>query len=942
LGAGGFGLTYWGWDTVLDKPVAVKEYLPNDLAVRAADNSVAAKSGGDEDNFRWGLNRFLDEARTLAKFKHPNIVSVYRYFEAHGTAYIVMEFIEGETFGAYLKRVGKPKEAFLHDVITALLDGLAEVHRAGFMHRDIKPGNIIITATGAPVLVDFGAARQEVGGKSRSITRVVTPGYAPIEQYSTRGKQGPWTDIYALGAVAYRAITGKAPPDATERVRGDDMTPATEAARGNYSAAFLTAVDWALAVDEDQRPQDVEAWREALREDARDQQPAAVESQAKATVKPEVKRKVKGKKASGWTRAATVVGVLVLLAMVLDGLRQRSAEVTEVVWEYPQQEAETARDAERQHAVGEKFRDCPNCPEMVVLPWGSFMMGSPASVASWHESPAHWALIARPFAVGVYEVTRGEYARFVAATGHSYGRSCHTYEDGDRVERSDRNWRQPGFPQTDRHPAVCVNWYDAQAYIRWLSSEAGESYRLLSEAEWEYAARANTTTAYHFGENIASSQANNNGGRTVAVGSYPANQFGLHDVHGNVWEWTQDCWNAGYWGAPNDGSAWESGECGRRVLRGGSWYDFPRSLRSVSRTRVPSESRLNILGFRVARALTDDEQVARPATMQNDRAAEAQRRREAQQAAAAVEELKRQQAQAKKELAELEARKQREREQAAAAEQQRKEERRRAAAEEARREREAALAEQLRREEARKAEEQRMASELEELRRQQEQAKKELAELEARKQREREQAAAAEAKRKEEERKLLEAGKALQAVLAGLTPKCKTMSDDDDTPCWMEVDNLSGCYLWNANPLGRDSVEWSGQCKNGMVNGHGEAVFHAFFDDWASITGTGSFVNGKQHGKWVERAHFEVSEGRYMNGKRHGKWIMRSGDDVEESTYVDGRMHGEWVERSADGAVVEGQYMDDQRHGRWIYRLPDGDVLFAECYENDYVIDEDC
>jgi len=144
LGAGGFGLTYLGWDTALDKPVAIKEYLPNDLALRAANHSVVAKSRDDEDSFRWGLARFLDEARTLARFKHPNIVSVHRYFEAHGSAYIVMEFVEGETFGAYLKRAGQPKESFLLSVITALLDGLAEVHRAGFMHRDIKPGNILL------------------------------------------------------------------------------------------------------------------------------------------------------------------------------------------------------------------------------------------------------------------------------------------------------------------------------------------------------------------------------------------------------------------------------------------------------------------------------------------------------------------------------------------------------------------------------------------------------------------------------------------------------------------------------------------------------------------------------------------------------------------------------------------------------------------------------
>jgi len=196
------------------------------------------------------------------------------------------------------------------------------VHGAGFMHRDIKPGNIIITAKGAPVLVDFGAARQEVGGKSRSITRVVTPGYAPIEQYSMRGKQGPWTDIYALGAVAYRAITGDAPPDATERVRGDDMPPAAEAAHGQYSASLLRAIDWALAVDEDRRPQG-DAWRRALVGEARAQKPATVAPQSKATVKHEVWRKVEEKKSSGWAWAAAVVGVLIVGGWLVEWGNQR-------------------------------------------------------------------------------------------------------------------------------------------------------------------------------------------------------------------------------------------------------------------------------------------------------------------------------------------------------------------------------------------------------------------------------------------------------------------------------------------------------------------------------------------------------------------------------------------------------------------------------------------
>ena len=294
LGAGGFGLTYLGWDTALEKPVAVKEYLPNDLAVRETNHSVAAKSRDDEDNFRWGLTRFLDEARTLARFKHPNIVPVHRCFEAHGTAYIVMEFVEGETFGAYLKRAGKPKESFLRAVLFALLDGLAEVHRAGFMHRDIKPGNILLNAKGVPVLVDFGSARQEIGGRSRSITSVVTPGYAPIEQYSSRGNQGPWTDIYALGAVAYRAITGETPPDATERVLDDSIKPAVEAGRDKYSVEFLRAIDSALAVNSKDRLQDVDAWRRTLMDETQAEKPAADKPELKPVAdKPEPAPKTK-------------------------------------------------------------------------------------------------------------------------------------------------------------------------------------------------------------------------------------------------------------------------------------------------------------------------------------------------------------------------------------------------------------------------------------------------------------------------------------------------------------------------------------------------------------------------------------------------------------------------------------------------------------------------
>ena len=238
-----------------------------------------------------------------------------------------------------------------------------------------------------------------------------------------------------------------------------------------------------------------------------------------------------------------------------------------------------------------KFRDCPECPELVVVREGSFMMGSPKSEKGrdYDEGPVHRVTIGRAFAVGVYEVTFGEWDACVSGGG------CGGYRRGDA-----------GWGRGSR-PVINVSWEDAQGYVRWLSRETGEEYRLLSEAEWEYVARAETTGPYHFGSRISPSQANyreTGHVKTVPVGSYSANGFGLHDVHGNVWEWVEDCWNGSYLGAPVDGSAWESGDCSRRVLRGGSWSFIPRDLRSASRFGNSTGSRNDLIGFRVARTLT--------------------------------------------------------------------------------------------------------------------------------------------------------------------------------------------------------------------------------------------------------------------------------------------------------------------------------------------------
>ena len=289
---------------------------------------------------------------------------------------------------------------------------------------------------------------------------------------------------------------------------------------------------------------------------------------------------------------------------------------------------------------GEVFRDCPACPEMVVIPAGAFWMGSRRDddEANDSERPRHRVSV-EPFALGRYEVTRAEYAAFVSVTGHDVSGGCEVlgYDADDRriewPRDGNASWRSPGFTQGGDHPVVCVNWRDAQAFVEWLSRETGARYRLPSEAEWEYAARAGTTTGRWWGDEAGTQQCEYanvadatyeqevlrrfvdgdwNGGaectdgsaRTAPVGSFSPNDFGLHDVLGNVWEWVEDCWHETYARAPAGGSAWTSGgDCGRRVLRGGSWFDLPRFLRSANRLWSITGNRRGNAGFRVSRTL---------------------------------------------------------------------------------------------------------------------------------------------------------------------------------------------------------------------------------------------------------------------------------------------------------------------------------------------------
>ncbi len=265
LGSGGFAITYLAVDTNLDRKVAIKELMPSDLAIRLPDLSVAAKSPAEKESFEWARHRFLDEARNIARFEHPNLVRVFEHFELNQTAYIVMSYVEGDDLNEYLKGVVPAPVETLVKLVDPLLGALRVMHRSGFLHRDIKPDNIRITPEGVPILIDFGSARHAIGSKTRDLTTILTPRYAPFEQYSEKGNLGPWTDLYSLACVIHKTLRGKAPPEATERERNDPYVPLYgDIEFAEYPGTFLQAVDAALHPHEGKRPQSAEEWRGML------------------------------------------------------------------------------------------------------------------------------------------------------------------------------------------------------------------------------------------------------------------------------------------------------------------------------------------------------------------------------------------------------------------------------------------------------------------------------------------------------------------------------------------------------------------------------------------------------------------------------------------------------------------------------------------------------
>jgi serine/threonine protein kinase len=328
LGACGFGVTYLAKDEMLEKLFAIKEYFPEQFATRKG-NSVRSQATKIED-FQWGLTRFLDEARSLARFHHPNIAGVNQIFEANNTAYIVLEYQDGRNLKAWAQEFAEgPGQEELDAIVPPLLDALALIHRNDLLHRDIAPDNIYIRRDGSPVILDFGSAREASAARSKTISAIVKAGYSPPEQYSTRGTgQGPWSDIYALAATLYFCVCGQQPEESTERLIGDQYEPAGKAAKRLYRSAFLDAIDWGLRLAPRERPQTVEEWRRSLVEG----QPIAASSATLApAVRPEARSATEPKPddaapndAKSRRKKLAVAGVLVLvIAAAGIGVSQR-------------------------------------------------------------------------------------------------------------------------------------------------------------------------------------------------------------------------------------------------------------------------------------------------------------------------------------------------------------------------------------------------------------------------------------------------------------------------------------------------------------------------------------------------------------------------------------------------------------------------------------------
>ena len=578
IGHGGFGIVYRAGHNELDLTVAIKEYLPVELAVREGA-TVQPRSGTQRKDFEEGLRRFRDEAQALIDFdSHPSIVSCREFFRAHGTAYLVMGYEDGESLAEVLVRreaEGRPFTASdLLGVMRPVLEGLERVHAAGVLHRDIKPSNILIRRRdGRPVLIDFGAAKQAAARFSKS-QAPYTEGYAALEQVADAGKLGPWTDMYGVGAVMWRMVAGgKRPWEPPNPVKvekrshaalggtEDPMPSASELGKGRFPLQMLEVIDRCLRLRETERVQAAHELLEALRT-ASDRSRSAVSADAENPPAAGTVTVQQGSGAGMVPTAPVARGVNPRASkLVLAGLAAGLGLALAAWW-----------------SLGSTWTNSLDM-EFVWIPDGEFLMGSLGHGEGTDDDEAwHEVRISRGFWLGKYEVTQGEWEA-VMGTNPSDFSDC-----GPRC------------------PVETVSWDDVQAYIRELNereSGSGYAYRLPTEAEWEYAARAGTFGVRYGEPDEIAWHWDNSGAKTHPVGQKHANAWGLHDMLGNVWEWTGDWYGRYPSGSVTAPRGPESGSY--RVLRGGGWGSIARGVRSANRNNTSPGTRSSHFGFRLVR-----------------------------------------------------------------------------------------------------------------------------------------------------------------------------------------------------------------------------------------------------------------------------------------------------------------------------------------------------
>ena len=537
IGQGGFGITYLAYDQKLDQDVCIKELFVSGTNTRGSNFTVQSQSIGGL-SFQQFVQRFVQEARQLARFQHPNIVRVLDIFQENSTAYMVMEYVKGETLKSKVSREGALGEKEAMSLISQLLDAVEEVHQKGMLHRDIKPDNLLITPEGRVVLIDFGSAREFAEGKTTTQTAMLTPGYAPIEQYSTRAQRGPYSDIYALGATMYYLLTGDKPIPAIDRVAEELLPPHQLNTR--ISSQLSSAVLLAMELKPEHRFQSVEEMRGAL-----------VSLQNNKEVLFSVDRKKEGPLSTSKKRKKA--GIVIFLSFI--GLIFVFGIGFLITGKFPflsgtQEDVNTNISIEGYPQFSLLYNN------LVFVQGGTFTMGctlEQESVCYESEKPIHQVRLSS-FYISKYEVTQALWREIM----------------GDNPSK---------FKNCDSCPVETVSWNAVNQFIQKINQVkrvTGISFRLPTEAEWEYAARGGAQSrGYKYSGGNDPGEvgwyAENSSNPIYPVGQKKANELGLYDMSGNVMEWCSDWYGDYILESKNNPQGPTSGLY--RVIRGGGSFN---------------------------------------------------------------------------------------------------------------------------------------------------------------------------------------------------------------------------------------------------------------------------------------------------------------------------------------------------------------------------------